>query len=91
MGVIVRYTCKHCGVIADDVFVGEGWASIQKSFLCKDCGSVNSAPIDDRTETIKPKFSHCKNCNSTNLIPWDGKCPKCGSTEIEEEAVGMWD
>lgn len=91
MGVIVNYTCKHCGFVADEVFVGPGWATTQETFLCKDCGNVSSAPIDERTSTILPKYSHCNKCNGTNLVPWNGKCPRCGSTDIDEEAVGMWD
>lgn len=91
MGVIVNYICKHCNFVAEDVFLGSGWAVTQKTFLCKDCGSVMSAPLDERTNTIQPTYSHCKKCNSTNLVSWDGKCPKCGSTEIDEEMAGMWD
>lgn len=91
MGVIVNYTCKHCGFIADEVFLGLGWASCRKAVLCKDCGNVTSAPIDERTNTILSKYSRCIKCQGTNLVLWDGKCPKCNSAEIDEEAVGMWD
>lgn len=91
MGVIVKYSCEHCDFVADEVFVGPGWAVTQGTFRCQDCGNVISAPIDERTNTILPKYSHCKTCNSTNLVPWDRNCPKCGSDEIDEEVVGMWD
>lgn len=91
MGVIVNYTCKHCGFIADEVFVGPGWASTQVPVLCQDCGRVSSTAIDDRTNTLVEKYATCRHCGSKNIVVWDNKCPRCGSEDFDEECVGMWD
>lgn len=91
MGVIVKYTCKDCGVIADDVYVGPGFISINDVFVCKDCGNVMSRTIDAKSNEIVEKDSHCPNCNSTNLVIWDRVCPKCKKQALDEELVGLWD
>lgn len=91
MGVIVKYTCKHCGFVADDVFIGPGIACYQEPVICKDCGYVMSTSINEATRTILPQYTHCKKCGGPNLVLWDYRCPKCGSTSIDEETVEMWD
>lgn len=91
MGVLVKYTCKKCGVIADEVFVGPGFVAINEVFLCKDCNNVMSRVMDMKTGKIKEEYSHCPYCNSTNLVMWDHVCPKCNQTEAEDEVVGFWD
>lgn len=91
MGVIVKYKCKQCGVIADDIFLGPGWTCYQEPVICKDCGNIMSTSINESTRAILPQYAHCKRCGGSNLIIWDHKCPKCGKTEIEEDPVGMWD
>lgn len=91
MGVIVKYTCQHCGVIADDIMLGPGMISYQEPVICRDCGHIMSTGIDEATRTILPQYAHCRKCDSTNLVIWDRKCPKCGSSAVDEDAVGMWD
>lgn len=91
MGVIVKYTCKHCDFVADEVFVGPGMVSYIEPVLCQDCGSVSSCAIDEQTRKLVEKYAHCKNCDSSNLIVWNRKCPKCGLFGVDEECVGMWD
>lgn len=91
MGVIVKYICKHCDFVADDVCVGPGMICYQEPVMCKDCGNVMSTSIDEVTRTILPQYSHCRKCESPNLVLWNYRCPKCGSTAIDEETVGMWD
>lgn len=90
MGVIVKYI-KHCSFVADEVFIGHGIMCYQEPVICKDCGNVMSTSIDEATRTILPQYSHCKKCGGPNLVLWDSRCPKCGSTSIDEETVGMWD
>lgn len=91
MGVIVKYTCCHCGFVADEIFLGPGWVICLEAVLCLECGNITSAQIDEMSMTIKPGTSRCSACHSDRLVPWDHKCPKCGSPDLDEESVGMWD
>ncbi len=91
MGVIMDCICQNCGTIAKEIYYGPGFVCCQEPIVCKDCGFISHAPLDEQTGKIKEKYSQCRKCGGTNVEIWDHKCPKCGSDEVEDECVGLWD
>jgi len=76
--------------MSDDVYVGAGFACSHQPVVCRDCGRLSSRPVNEETGQIKEEYSHCL-CGSANLVFWDQKCPKCGSQDMNDEVVGLWD
>ena len=89
MGVLVKYNCRHCDYYVDDLAIGPGFGGDQEAVICKDCGSVESRPLDAEKNVVA-KFRKCSKCQSENLVLWDKTCPKCGSKDLEMDIYGFW-
>lgn len=89
MGKIVKFTCKKCGHVVDELFLGPGFISNQVAFECLDCHGIMSKEADDNGHLTDDQKT-CSHCNGANLVPWDGKCPNCGN-KMKGECIGLWD
>lgn len=92
MGVIVKFTCKQCGFVADDLAIGPSMFQdvLQKIVRCTGCDEIMTMPVD-ADNVVLEKFRKCHKCGGTDFVIWDGVCPKCGCKDFEMEDVGWWD
>ena len=92
MGILVKYTCKKCGYVADDIAIGpSAFQNIMQAVVkCTKCNNIMSRPVDADWVVVE-KYRKCSFCDCKEFVKWDGHCPQCGSIEISGEDVGWWD
>jgi predicted Zn-ribbon and HTH transcriptional regulator len=79
MTLVQSYHCKQCNYGFGPIGVGPYMPERPQVFrYCRGCSNGQTLLIEDRAQPLA-----CAHCGSDDLVDVQGKCPVCGSADVE--------